>query len=69
MPTFATAHTFCASRNGSGKSSFLTAVPAKTEMFFLRSLYCTVCGKSRSWQGLSEKKIGGSHVFFRDSNM
>ena len=33
VPTFATAHTFCASRNGPRKSGFLTAVPAKTDTF------------------------------------
>ena len=29
----ATAHTFCASRDGPRKSGFFTAVPAKTERF------------------------------------
>ena len=33
LPTFSTAHTFCASRDGPRKSGFLTAVPAKTEIF------------------------------------
>ena len=33
MPTFATAHTFCASRDGLRKSSFLTVMPAKTDIF------------------------------------
>ena len=37
MPPFATAHTFCASRDGPRKSGFLTALPAKTEIF-LRGL-------------------------------
>ena len=36
VPTFATAHTFCASRDGPRKSGFLTVVPAKTGIF-LRS--------------------------------
>ena len=36
VPTFATAHTFCASRCGP-PSDFLTVVPAKTEIF-LRGL-------------------------------
>ena len=36
VPTFATAHTFCASCNGPKRSGFLTAVPPKTEIF------CTV---------------------------
>ena len=34
---FATAHTLYASRDGSGKSGFFTAVPKKTKIF-LRSL-------------------------------
>ena len=34
VPTFATAHTFCVSHDGLRKSGFLTAVPAKTEIFF-----------------------------------
>ena len=33
MPTFATAHTFCASRDGPRKSSFLTVAPAETDIF------------------------------------
>ena len=37
QPLFATAHTFCASRDGPRRSSFLTAVPAETEIF-LRGL-------------------------------
>ena len=37
VPTFATAHTFCASLYGPKKSGFLTAVPATTEIF-LRGL-------------------------------
>ena len=31
---FATAHMFCAPHNGPRKSGFLTAMPAKTEIFF-----------------------------------
>ena len=34
VPTFATAHTFRASRDGPRKSGFLSATPAKTEIFF-----------------------------------
>ena len=37
MPTFTTAHTLCASRDGLRKSGFINAVPAKTEIF-LRGL-------------------------------
>ena len=33
VPNFATAHTFCASRDGPRKLDFLTAVPAKTDNF------------------------------------
>ena len=33
VPTFATAHPFCASCDGPRKSGFLTVVPAKTEIF------------------------------------
>ena len=33
VPTFTTAHTFCASRDGPRKSGFLTVVPANTEVF------------------------------------
>ena len=33
VPRFATAHTFCASRDGPRMSDFLSAVPAKTEIF------------------------------------
>ena len=36
MPTFATAHTFCASRDDPGKSGFLTAVPPKTDIITTR---------------------------------
>ena len=35
VATLATAHTFCASRDGLRKSGFLTAVPAKTKIFFV----------------------------------
>ena len=54
VPTFATAHTYCASQDGPRKSGFLTER-------FLR-------GKSRS-AGLleSEQKIKGNHAFFRDN--
>ena len=47
MLPVATAHTFCASRDGSRKSGFLAAVPVETERF-LRGLQ--LLGKSRSWQ-------------------
>ena len=55
---------FCTSCDGPRKSGFLTAVPAKTEIF-LRGLR----RKSTSWQGLleSEKKIRGNYAFFRDN--
>ena len=33
VPTFATAHTFCACRDGPRKSGFLTVVPAKQRYF------------------------------------
>ena len=33
VPRFATAHTFCTSRDGPRKSDFSSAVPAKTEIF------------------------------------
>ena len=53
VPPFATAYEFCASHDGSRKSDFLTAVPAKTKIF-LRCL-CP-CRKSRSWQGYWDPK-------------
>ena len=54
VPTFATAHTNCASQDGPRKSGFLT------ERFLRR--------KSRS-AGLleSEQKIKGNHAIFRDN--
>ena len=67
VPTFPTAHTFCASCDGPRKSGFLTAVPTKTENdIFAR--FITVREK-QTWQGLSKskKKIRGNHAFFRDN--
>ena len=63
VPTFVTAHTFCASQDT--WVSYLV-VPANTGIF-LRSL--KLCGESRTSQMLlvSRKKIGGSHAFFRDN--
>ena len=37
VPTFATVHTYCVSRDGPRKLGFLTAVPAQTKIF-LRGL-------------------------------
>ena len=34
VPSFATAHTFCASRDGPRNVGFLTVVPAKTKVLF-----------------------------------
>ena len=53
MPTFATAHTFCASRDGPSKSGFLTAMPAKERYF------CAVCkysGKADFGKGYLDPK-------------
>ena len=63
MPTFVTAHTFCASRRYSG---FLWVVPTNTGIF-LRGL--KLCGKSSTIQVLlvSKKKVWGNHAFFRDN--
>ena len=62
VPTFAIAHTFCASCDGLRKSSFLTAVPTKTGIFLCGFLH----GESRSWQGIleSKKKILGVAMQF-----
>ena len=38
MPPFDTAHTFCVSCDGPRKLGFLTAVPVKTEIFFVADL-------------------------------
>ena len=38
MCPFDTAHTFCVSRDGLRKSGFLSAVPVKTEIFFVADL-------------------------------
>ena len=48
-----------------GTFGFLKNLPTNTTIF-LCSL--RLCGKSRSWQGLSEtkKKIVGNHAFFKD---
>ena len=34
VPSFATAHMFCTSRNGPRNMDFITVMPAKTEIFF-----------------------------------
>ena len=49
-----------------GIFGFLKEFAANTTIF-LHDFW--LCGKSRSWQGLSEskKKIGGNHAFFRDN--
>ena len=68
MSPFATAHTFCASRDGPRKSGFLTAVPAKTEIFFVAYNYAGKADLGNS-QGLleSEKEIRADRAFFRDN--
>ena len=43
VPTFATAHTFCASCDGPRKSGFVMVVPAKAEIFF--ALFITTSEK------------------------
>ena len=65
VPTLATRHTFCASCDGLRKLGFLTVVPAKTGIFLCGLMH----GKSRSGQGIleSEKKIRGSHAFYKDN--
>ena len=47
-------------------SNFFRNLPTNTRVFF-RNL--RLCGKCRSYQGLSEatKKIGGNRAFFRDN--
>ena len=62
VPTFVTAHTFCASEI----VGFLWVVPTNTGIF-LRGL--KLCGEGRTQQALlvSKMKIGGNHAFFRDS--
>ena len=78
MPTFVTAHTFCASRNT--RVSYVV-VPIACEQtsrraqamvstntgIFLRDL--KLGGESRTWQVLlvSKKKIWGNHAFFIDN--
>ena len=64
VPTFVTAHTFCASRDT--WVSFLWVVPTNTGIF-LRGL--KLCGESRTWQVrlVSKKKMWGNHAFFRDN--
>jgi len=66
VPPIATAHTLCASRVWSELYEFSSDLPTSTRVF-LRGL--RLCGKCRSYQGLSEatKKIGGSRAFFRDN--
>ena len=59
MPTFVTAHTFCASQK-------TRVVPTNTGIFLLAlKLY----GESKTWQVIlvSKKKIGGNHALFRDN--
>ena len=48
VPTFATTHRFCASRDGLRKSGFLTEVPAKTKIFFAVHNYA---GKADTGKG------------------
>ena len=36
VPSFATAHMFCTSRNGPRNMDFITVTPAKTEIFFMQ---------------------------------
>ena len=63
MPTFATAHTFCASPDGPRKSGLLMAMSAKTERYF-----CAVynyAGKADLWKGYwnPKRKLGVTMYF------
>ena len=54
VPTFASAHIFCTSQDGPRGSDFFRMVPTNSKVFKQVLLK-------------SEKKIGVSHVFFRDN--
>ena len=61
MPTFATAHTFCASEDV--RVSYVRCL-------LIQGYFCAkLSGESRTQQVLmvSKIKIGGNHAFFRDS--
>ena len=60
VPPFATAHTFCASRDGPRKSNFLTAMPAKTQAL------CAVYNYARKADLSNPKrKLGVTTHFFQ----
>ena len=63
VPTFVTAHTFCASRDTRVSYRWRLLIQG----YFLRDL--KLSGESRTQQVLlvSKTKIGGNHAFFRDN--
>ena len=63
VPTFVTAHTFCASQDTRISYGWCLLIKG----YFGGVL--KICGESRTLQVLlvSKKKIGRSHVFFRDN--
>ena len=62
MPSFATAHTFCASQDGPTNLGFL-----RTIHYLYKGIFCAVhdyAGKEDL--GKSKKKIWGNRALFRD---
>ena len=62
LPTFVTAHTYCASRNTGVSCGWCLLIQG----YLLRGL--KLCGGSRNYKVLlvSKEKIEGNHAFFRD---
>ena len=66
MRPFDTEHTFCVARDGLRKSGFLTAVPVKTEIFFVVYNYTGKVDLGKDYWNL-KRKLGVKNYFISNN--
>ena len=66
MSPFATAHMFCASRDGPRKSGFLTVVPVKTQISFMVYNYTGKVDLGKDYWNL-KRELGVKNYFISNN--